>query len=359
MRAYYLPASWSGNGVPQGRSARGPAPGQDSSALLDYPLTTSCFWIVSRGNNCHYCLGHQELKLRAAGLDEDSIAALDSDWSQFDPKLQAALGYARKLTLEPYLVADADIEQLRRVMTEAEILELTFAIARFNATNRWTDGLGIPQDEQFHGQNATLDTPTSPAFQHTRSIVAPSTRATRPQPPEYDELIRAVEACQHQRIRVALPSAKTGRPLWEQAMSRLPEAGAATIAAWNTVLGDDHLSPRLKAEVALISAAHNQAWYAAGHAIQRLRRSGAAPSDIAALLQAPPSNAAGQAAAHRLAARLTTHPHLITDDDIAQVRSSFDDRETAQLVHVICMANQFDRFTEALGLPLEAEIMVP
>jgi hypothetical protein len=24
-----------------------------------------------------------------------------------------------------------------------------------------------------------------------------------------------------------------------------------------------------------------------------------------------------------------------------------------QIVHVICMANMFDRFTEALGLPLE------
>ncbi len=303
-------------------------PGQDSSALLDYPLTTSCFWIVSRGNNCHYCLGHQELKLRAAGLDEDSIAALDSDWSQFDPKLQAALGYARKLTLEPYLVANADIEQLRRVMTEAENPRTDICDRPFNATNRWTDGLGIPQDEQFHGQNATLDTPTSPAFQHTRSIVAPSTRATRPQPPEYDELIRAVEACQHQRIRVAASLCK----------DRSAAVGAGHVPVTGGRCGHDrrleHGSGRRPFVAAAEGgsgvdlAAHNQAWYAAGHAIQRLRRSGAAPSDIAALLQAPPSNAAGQAAAHRLAARLTTHPHLITDDDIAQVRSSFDVRNS-------------------------------
>ncbi|MEX0613307.1 MAG: hypothetical protein WD229_14405 [Pirellulales bacterium] len=49
----------------------------------------------------------------------------------------------------------------------------------------------------------------------------------------------------------------------------------------------------------------------------------------------------------------TADPHLVTDADIAQVRAHYTDHETAQIVQVICMANLFDRFTEALGLPLE------
>ena len=54
-----------------------------------------------------------------------------------------------------------------------------------------------------------------------------------------------------------------------------------------------------------------------------------------------------------LAAKSTANPHLITDADLAKVREHFSDAETAEIMQVICMANLFDRFTEALGLPLE------
>jgi alkylhydroperoxidase family enzyme len=64
----------------------------------------------------------------------------------------------------------------------------------------------------------------------------------------------------------------------------------------------------------------------------------------------------GAAAAYRLAAKSTTDPHLITDADVANVRAEFNDRETAQIMQVICMANLFDRFTESLGLPVESGI---
>ena len=80
---------------------------------LDYAFKTQLFWIVSRTNNCQYCLGHQESKLLGAGMTEDQIAALDSDWSQFGPKEQAAYALARRITLEPHLLSDADIDAVR------------------------------------------------------------------------------------------------------------------------------------------------------------------------------------------------------------------------------------------------------
>ena len=49
----------------------------DENMSLSYEFKTELFWIVSRTNNCQYCLGHQEQKLSAAGLSEDRIAALD------------------------------------------------------------------------------------------------------------------------------------------------------------------------------------------------------------------------------------------------------------------------------------------
>ena len=57
---------------------------------LDNKFKVQLFWIVSRANNCQYCLGHQEAKLLGAGMKEDEIAALDGDWSQFTPAEQAA-----------------------------------------------------------------------------------------------------------------------------------------------------------------------------------------------------------------------------------------------------------------------------
>jgi alkylhydroperoxidase family enzyme len=298
------------------------------------------------------------LKLREAGLDDDTIAALDCRGEEFDPRWQAALAYASKLTLEPQLIGGDDIAKLKQHFTDPEIIELTFVISRFNATNRWTDGMGIPQDRRFSDRSSVLDTATSAEFQQTKSVVEPSTRRARPQLPPIGDVLAAIAACREITPRVELPSdeqaaSALGETLgdrtpatWERAMSQLSETGKTQVATWNTIVSDDHLAPRLKAELAFIAAVHNRAWYAAGHALDRLSQRGVSKEEITALLVEEDA-AAGPA--HRLAAKLTADPHLITDADIAAVREHFNDRETAQIVQTIAMANMFDRFTSALG----------
>jgi alkylhydroperoxidase family enzyme len=374
MRAAYLPESWnSGSGrgnwsanrqVSRDGRDRSARFGQNPDSAFDYAFTTSLFWIVSRGNNCHYCLGHQELKLRGAGLDDDTIASLDSDWSRFDARHQAALAYARKLTLEPQLIGDGDIAALKPLFSDAEIIEMTYSIARFNATNRWTDGMGIPQDNRFGEEDSRIDTPTSEEFQSTVSVAAPTTRASRPGLPNSDEVVEAIAACRDRKARVALPGEDEARKAltsiadrapfnWERGMTGVPGAGAMQVNTLNTIASDEHLPVRLKAELSLICAVHNRAWYAVGHAAHRLRILGVPTEDMVTLFDSDSDSSNKSAAAYQLAAKLTADPHLITDADIARVREQFSDRETAQIVHVICMANMFDRFTEALGLPLE------
>lgn len=367
MRALYLPEAWTGgwSRPRQAQNTRGPW--KDPNAKLDYALTRACFWVVSRGNNCHYCLGHQELALRHAGFDDDAIAAIDSDWSQFDPRQQAALNFARKLTLEPQLIGDEDIAKLKDVFTDVEIIELTFNIARFNATNRWTDGMGLPQDRRFGEEENTLVTPTSERFHQTVSIVAPTTRATRAPLPTLEEVERALAACRGRAPRVALSSEEDARkaldgaigdrpPLvWERALAQLPGTGPSLVTTLNAIMTDEHLAPRLKAELALITAVHNRAWYAVGHASDRLREMGVTTDEMVKLFDSNAQASPGAVAAYQFAAKSTADPHLITDADIAHVREHYTDRETAQIVQVVCMANLFDRFTEALGLPLESD----
>src|SRR5207248_9087407 len=112
---------------------------------LDGTFKTELFWIVSRANNCQYCLGHQEMKLAVAGLKEEEIAALDGDWSEFTPAQRAAFAFARKITVEPHRFSDADVNELRKHYTDLQILEMILSTAGNNAINRWKEGAGIPQ----------------------------------------------------------------------------------------------------------------------------------------------------------------------------------------------------------------------
>jgi alkylhydroperoxidase family enzyme len=354
MRAKYLPKAWLGT-----RYGSGPA----AESRLDQQLIDRCFWVVSRGNNCQYCLGHQELKLRASGFEDGAIAALDSDWSVLDSRQRAALGYARKLTLEPHLIGDADIAVLKQSFSDPEVIELIFHVARFNAMNRWAAALGLPQDSSTGEKVFRFNTPTTERFQSAPSVVIPTTRMIRPALPPLSQVKAAIEAARERQPRVALPSEADARValagsiaerspvVWERAISQTAGGGPALVGALNTIMTDNHLPVRLKAELALITAIHNRAWYAVAHAAHRLSALGVSPEEMATLFNDDASSEAS--AVRKLAAKLTANPHLVTDANIAHVREQFNDQETAQIVHVIAMSNMFDRLTEAFGLPLE------
>ncbi|MDP1797607.1 MAG: hypothetical protein Q8K78_09005, partial [Planctomycetaceae bacterium] len=199
LRFHYLPpgeGSVFGGGGSRPAQAAGTTPpaardftrNADENMTLSYPFKTRLFWIVSRTNNCQYCLGHQEQKLSAAGMLEEEIAALDSDWGRFPPEEQAAFAYARKLTYEPNRLADADIIALREHYTDLQILEMTLSVAGNNAINRWKEGSGVPQSRDGSSffrraqadipadrpvPNESFLTPTPTAFASAITKVAP------------------------------------------------------------------------------------------------------------------------------------------------------------------------------------------
>ncbi len=354
MRAYYLPASW--------QSARW---GRDPAAALDYVLVTECFWIVSRGNNCHYCLGHQEHKLAVAGLSDNRLGLLDSDWNVFSPRERGAYALARKLTLEPHTVADGDVQALRGLFSDKEIVELVLWISLFNSINRWTDGLGIPQDESFRGEPIRFLTPTDERFADCRSLAAPEASATRPPLEPRDTVEAALASCRSRSPRVAILSDEEVRPLlgaeqqaervpaWVRALAYFPQMGLGQAACIEAVASEGRLPPLIKAQLAWVSARHNRAWYALDRARARLLALGCTEEEIWSLDAPDGQSNAGLAQALRFGAKLTASPHRIADADVVRLREHFSDHETAEIVFVVCTANMFDRFTETLGLPLE------
>lgn len=373
LRSIYLPPSWQSFVVPGwGGSTNRPRPA-NTTALLnalqaspDYGFKTRLFWIVSRGNDCQYCLGHQELKLRRVGMTDDQIAALDSKWEVFPNAERAALAFTHKLTMTPQDVGEADIAGLKLHFSDKQIIDIAYTVARYNAVNRWTASTGIPQDQSFGGEeHSQLDTPTSAEFAEVPSKVAPDDVQPRPEWEPVDQALAALTAAQSRTALVELPSIDAARkvlaadtpgvtpPVWLQAIADMPVA----LDAWRqrqAMVRDGKTDSLLRAMIAWVSARENRAWYAAGHAQARFLALGgdqAALASFAALEKS--ASQPGHAEALRFARKLTSAPHTIVDADVARLKEHFSDYEIAEIIQLTCDANAFDRYTEALRLPLE------
>jgi alkylhydroperoxidase family enzyme len=371
LRSLYLPPSWQSFVIPGwGSPANRPKGG--TAALLktmeanpDYAFKTRLFWIVSRANDCQYCLGHQELKLRRVGMTEDQIAALDSRWDLFPAKEQAAVKATRKLTVTPHLFNEGDIAELKSHFSDEEIIDVLYTIARYNAVNRWTSSTGIPQDQSFGGEaHSTLDTPTSAEFAESVSKVIPNDVSMRAEWESPEEAKAAIDSARSREAAVQLPPIELARrvlekdtpgvnpPAWFQAISKIP----VCLDAWaqrQAMVREGRTARDLRIRIAWISARENRAWYSAGHAQARWIANGGDSAVLDSFAQLEATASPADAEALRFARKLTSSPHTIEDADVARLKEHFSDHEVAEVIQLVCDANAFDRITESLRLKLE------
>ncbi|MFM8723556.1 MAG: carboxymuconolactone decarboxylase family protein, partial [Planctomycetaceae bacterium] len=285
------PASWtswliSGWGGPR------PATGGSAAALNalqqqpDYAFKTRVFWVVSRTNDCQYCLGHQELKLKKTGMTDNQIAALDVQWDLFPAAEQAAMRAARKLTIAPHRFGGSDLQDLRGYFDDAKTIDLLYTIARYNAVNRWTSATGIPQDVSFGGEAKTeLNSPTAAEWSDRQSSVAPVDVEDRPEWESREVVQERLQAARMRQTPLNLPTVETATvvlakdtpgvipPQWFRAISGMSVA----VDAWaqrQALIREGRLPVQLRLMIAWITARENRAWYAAGHARARLLASG-------------------------------------------------------------------------------------
>jgi AhpD family alkylhydroperoxidase len=361
MRAYYLAPELRGESFRE----------RDPNLTLNSTTKTKFFWIVSRMNNCQYCLGHQESKLSSAGVDDDGLAALDGDWSDMTPELRAAFVLTRKLTAKPHEITKADIDAVKKHYKDRQVLEIIFTIAGNNAMNRWTDAIGIPQEE-----HRVYKTPTSKEYQTKTTKVAPfalddgkpTTKAAYPARPALEtraQVETALAACRKRKAHFDLvEEAETRKlltgdwprgtlPAYVRLLAHFPKHGLARANGLRAAEDKGVLDRTLRAQVAWIAARHDRAWYALGHARKRLLALGVKEPDIYALDGDLKGYTSAQRAAFGVASKLTTTPALISDADIAGLREHYKDKEVAELVYHVTLAAFFNRLTEAAGLALE------
>ncbi|RRU75998.1 carboxymuconolactone decarboxylase family protein [Stutzerimonas xanthomarina] len=106
---------------------------------VDKPLMELVKTRVSQINGCAYCLDMHTKDARALGETEQRIYAL-SAWREtpfFTDRERAALAWAEANTLLPQGVSQQLFEEVREYFSEAQLANLTLAIATINAWNRF------------------------------------------------------------------------------------------------------------------------------------------------------------------------------------------------------------------------------
>jgi alkylhydroperoxidase family enzyme len=301
-------------------------------------------------------------------LTDDEIAELDGDWSNAKPAERAAYAFTRKLTFEPHRVTPKDIEELKQHYTPTQVLEIVVTVAGYNSTNRWTDGLNIPAEDDgnfFRKPSADVDlktfkTPTSPKFADLVSRIAPLPAECKtasppawPDRPALEDRAAVEKAWQAAATRKPmLPLADGPGANWERLLATFPKAGAARAEGVKAAAEKGTLSPRIRAEIAWAAARTDRAWYALAIARDRLKALGFTDDQIFALDDGQ-SLPEAERAAVAFARKLTAAPATVTDRDVEGLRKLFPDKQVAEIVHQVCTAAFFNRVTEAANLPLD------
>lgn len=389
---------------PQSVSRSGPV---DPKMTLDYAFKVRLFWIAARGNNCQYCLGHQESKLLAAGMNEDEIAALDSDWELFPESEQAAFSLARRLTLQPHLVSDEDINLCRKFYTDEQIIEMIGSIAGNNAINRWKEGAGVPQSTNggnfgaapqgasdpksnppsalAGSENHSYLTATSDKYSKRKTQVAAveggdlslvqssPTQFQRPPLESGDELKLRLDAVKRRTPRLPLVNEETAREVlsefveeqpvlqWHRLLANFPIAGKRLVSGIAMAKQSDELSPVLQLKIDWVIARQDRAWYAAALAREQMLAAGVSQAEIDALdkeIKLGDVNIADPKAIDRerailiLAKNLAASPIVLTDRQTAVAVKLAGARAVTQAINYAAYRAAFDRITEAAGLGL-------
>ncbi len=121
-------------------------------------LEESLFWVQTRAVNCNYCMGHCEMLLEVAGLDQPAVAKrtrllAETDWAAFPKSEQVAYAYARKLSATPAKLTSQDYESLEKEFGPKQAMSIFVWLCRGLYMTRISDGFQLPleRDNVFGG----------------------------------------------------------------------------------------------------------------------------------------------------------------------------------------------------------------
>ena len=113
--------------------------------------------VVSKLNECDYCVAHHKPFLAVEGISPAGIdRLLDADNPELDAIDRLVVAYARIAWETPNRVPEKLFRQLREHFSEAQIVELTLRITLCGFFNRFNDALQIEEEAEAHDKLAAL-----------------------------------------------------------------------------------------------------------------------------------------------------------------------------------------------------------
>lgn len=104
--------------------------------------------VVSKLNECTYCVAHHAPRLVDQGLSAEIVAnILEPDCPGLDPVDRLVRDYAVQVTEKPQYMRDAIFEELKKHFSEEQIVELTLRTALCGFFNRFNDALQIDMED--------------------------------------------------------------------------------------------------------------------------------------------------------------------------------------------------------------------
>jgi uncharacterized peroxidase-related enzyme len=103
---------------------------------------------TSRLNGCEYCYRAHAASGKPAGVTDEQLRSLEFYRSSkaFNEKEKAVILYAERLTRGAAGIREGSLAELRKHLSEDQIVELTLVICMANFTNRFNDALEAEPD---------------------------------------------------------------------------------------------------------------------------------------------------------------------------------------------------------------------
>ncbi len=116
---------------------------------LPTSLAAMILYTVAAANKCVYCGSIHKVTCRTVGVDEETLAALDSNLAGLSPRrVQAIVSFAKKCATDRHSLGDADYEKLREQgISDEEIVEIVSLAALGNYLDTIADSLKLEVDE--------------------------------------------------------------------------------------------------------------------------------------------------------------------------------------------------------------------
>ena len=115
--------------------------------------------VVSRLNECHYCVAHHKPFLVVAGLSAETVdRIMDADLpAELDEVDRLVIAYTKIAWETPNRVTQRMHDALLEHFSEAQIVELTLRITLCGFFNRFNDALRIEEEEEAHAALAAVE----------------------------------------------------------------------------------------------------------------------------------------------------------------------------------------------------------